>query len=32
MVMFGEPRDWPRLLCLGLIVGGVVGMRVVSPH
>lgn len=32
MLLFGEPRDWPRLVCLGLIIAGVVGMRVVSPH
>jgi quaternary ammonium compound-resistance protein SugE len=31
MVLFGEARDWPRLMCLGLIVAGVVGLRVVSP-
>lgn len=31
MLLFGESRDWPRLLCLGLIIAGVVGMRVVSP-
>jgi quaternary ammonium compound-resistance protein SugE len=30
MVFLGESRELPRLLCLGLIVAGVVGLRVVS--
>ncbi len=28
--LFGEARDFLRLLCIGLIVAGVVGLRVVS--
>ena len=27
IVKFGEPRDWPRLLCIGLIVGGIIGLK-----
>jgi quaternary ammonium compound-resistance protein SugE len=32
MLLFGEPRDWPRLMCLALIVIGVVGLKYLSPH
>jgi quaternary ammonium compound-resistance protein SugE len=28
MVLFSEPRDVPRLLCIGLIVAGVVGLNI----
>ena len=28
----GEPSDVARLICLGLIVGGVVGLKLVSAH
>jgi quaternary ammonium compound-resistance protein SugE len=28
---FNEPRDWPRLACIGLIVGGIVGLKLLSP-
>ena len=27
----GEPRDVPRLLCIGLIVVGIVGLKFLSP-
>ena len=27
----GEPRDLPRLLCIGLIVAGIVGLKLLSP-
>ena len=27
----GEPRDLPRLLCIGLIVAGIVGLKMLSP-
>src|SRR5262245_48348529 len=30
MVIFGEPRDWPRLVCIGLILCGVIGLKVIS--
>ena len=29
---FGEPRDLLRLLCIALIVGGVVGLKALSPQ
>jgi quaternary ammonium compound-resistance protein SugE len=32
IIFFHEPADLPRLLCLGLIIAGVVGLRIVSPH
>ncbi|MGI8819449.1 MAG: quaternary ammonium compound efflux SMR transporter SugE [Chthoniobacterales bacterium] len=28
--LFGEPRDLVRLLCIGLIIAGVVGLRVLA--
>ena len=27
MVYFNEPRDWPRLACIGMIIGGIVGLK-----
>ncbi len=27
MVLFGEPRAWTRLFCIGLILAGVIGLR-----
>lgn len=30
MAFQGEPINWPRVLCLTLIVGGVVGLRLTS--
>jgi quaternary ammonium compound-resistance protein SugE len=32
MVLFGEPRDAMRLACLGLIVAGIVGLKLVTPQ
>ena len=32
MALFGEPIEVLRLTCIGLILAGVVGLRVVSPH
>ena len=32
MALFGEPVEALRLTCIGLILAGVVGLRVVSPH
>lgn len=29
---FGESRDLLRLLCIGLIVGGVIGLKVLAPE
>ena len=31
MILFDEPRDVLRLMCLGLIIAGVVGLKAVSP-
>ena len=31
MVLFGEPANMGRLLCIALIVGGVAGLKVFSP-
>jgi quaternary ammonium compound-resistance protein SugE len=31
MALFGEPREAARLLCLALIVGGAVGLRLATP-
>jgi len=31
MVLFGEPREAARLLCLALIVVGAVGLRLATP-
>jgi quaternary ammonium compound-resistance protein SugE len=30
IVLFSEPSDWPRLLCIGLILAGVAGLKHVS--
>ena len=27
MILFHEPRDWPRLACIGLICAGIIGLR-----
>lgn len=28
---FHEPRDWPRLVCIGLILIGIIGLKLISP-
>ena len=30
IVLFGDSASWPRLLCIGLIVSGVIGVKMVS--
>ena len=30
--LFEEPADLLRLLCIGLILAGIVGLKIVSPH
>jgi quaternary ammonium compound-resistance protein SugE len=30
MILFGESREWLRLVCIGLIVSGVLGLKFVS--
>jgi len=32
MLLFGEPRDAARLLCIALIVAGILGLKLVSPN
>jgi quaternary ammonium compound-resistance protein SugE len=32
MAFLGEPRDAMRFACIGLIVVGIVGLKLVSPH
>jgi quaternary ammonium compound-resistance protein SugE len=27
MILFNEPREWPRLVCIGLICAGIIGLR-----
>lgn len=31
MVYFNEPRDWPRVGCIALIVVGIVGLKLLVP-
>jgi quaternary ammonium compound-resistance protein SugE len=31
MWYFGEPRDWPRIVCIALVIGGIVGLKVLTP-
>lgn len=32
MVLLGEPRDAIRLVCIGLIIVGIIGLKIASPH
>jgi len=32
MVLFDEPRDWVRVGCIGLVVVGVIGLKLASPR
>ncbi|MHB1556163.1 MAG: DMT family transporter [Isosphaeraceae bacterium] len=32
VVMLGEPADLRRLACIGLILAGILGLRLVSPN
>ena len=32
MAFLGEPRDVGRIFCLLLIIAGIVGLKIVSPH
>jgi len=32
MMFLGEPRDAMRLFCIGLVVAGIAGLRLVSPE
>jgi quaternary ammonium compound-resistance protein SugE len=31
MILFNEPRDLVRILCIGLIVAGIVGLKFLTP-
>jgi quaternary ammonium compound-resistance protein SugE len=31
IILFHEPHDWIRLVCLGLIIVGVLGLKFLSP-
>ena len=31
IVLFNEPATAPRLFCLGLIIAGIIGLKLVSP-
>ena len=30
MLLFSEPKTWPRIVCIGLIVAGIVGLKATS--
>lgn len=32
MALLGEPREVGRIVCLLLILGGIVGLKIVTPH
>ena len=32
IILFNEPIDIIRLICIGFIVVGIVGLKVISPH
>lgn len=32
IILFNESRDLPRLACIGLIVVGIIGLKLTSPH
>lgn len=32
IMLFGEPADALRLVCIALIVAGIIGLKLVSPH
>ena len=31
MILYNEPRDWQRIMCLLFIIGGAIGLKAVSP-
>lgn len=31
IILFAEPAEAPRLLCIGLIVAGIIGLKLVTP-
>lgn len=32
MILFNEPRDFTRIVCILLIVGGIAGLKLTSPQ
>ncbi|MSO01221.1 DMT family transporter, partial [Bacillus paralicheniformis] len=30
MVVFNEPREWKRLVCIALILGAAIGLKLIS--
>ena len=30
IILFSEPASWPRLVCIGLIVTGIIGLKLTS--
>lgn len=30
MVMYGESKDWKRIVCIALIIGSVIGLKLIS--
>src|SRR5688500_4946751 len=30
IILFSEPASWPRLVCIGLIVTGIIGLKVTA--
>ena len=30
IILFSEPASWPRLLCIGVIVTGIIGLKLTS--
>jgi quaternary ammonium compound-resistance protein SugE len=32
IVLFGESAGWPRLACLGVVLAGIVGLKLTSGH
>ncbi len=32
IILLGESADFPRLACIGLIIAGIIGLKVVTSH
>jgi quaternary ammonium compound-resistance protein SugE len=32
IILFNEPKDWPRLVCIGLIIAGTLGLKTLSKN
>lgn len=32
IILLGESTDFPRLACIGLIIAGIIGLKIVTPH